>query len=234
MTRRPLTALIFIGITALAAFAVPKPKYQSPDVLSKLSIPTEFGYWKSRDVSSQLNVRDKRFAFLSRVFARQYVNDLGESLLFLIVDAGNFHHPKVCFGSSGFQVTPQEDLEIQTAGRTLRAKVLFMEKGADDVLVVYWMCLDGKLIDWNEQKAKEFVYSVLGKPRVGLMGRLDIPTNAANKEGAKQTAKAFLKSLGQEIKPDDTGKLFGEAVRSKNVAVNVKRHFGDRVPFVLG
>lgn len=207
--KRPLIALALIAATAVAAFALPKPKYQSPDVLAGLRVPDEFGYWKSRDVSGEIDVRDKRYAFLSSVFARQYVNDLGESLLFLIVDAGNFHHPKVCFGSSGFAVHPQEDIEVQSAGRTYRAKALFMDKGRESVLVVYWMTVDGKLIDWTEQKVREFVYSLLGKPRVGLMGRLDISTSAANLDGARSTARTFMRQLGEKLRPEDAAQLLG-------------------------
>jgi len=93
-----------IGIAILIAFALPKPKYQGLNILKQINIPTEFGQWSGKDVAQDLNINDDRYKFISDIFARTYTNKEGASLLFLILDAGNFHNPKVCFGSSGYTI----------------------------------------------------------------------------------------------------------------------------------
>ena len=135
-TRLYITILLLLA-TIVICFALPKPRYESPDILGMLDIPTSMRDWRSKDMAKELNLKqDDRYNFISEVFVRFYGNRYGESLLFLVVDAGNFHHPKVCFGSSGFTVQEMDDTELSTGNRTFKAKTLLARKGSSGFVVI--------------------------------------------------------------------------------------------------
>ena len=79
--RKAIAAIFLICLTMLVSFVLPRPKYTSPDVLSKLNIPESFGAWRSRDVSSQVQTGGDVYNFVSRVFAREYARPTYVSLL---------------------------------------------------------------------------------------------------------------------------------------------------------
>ena len=92
MKTRLYISITLLLATIVIAFGLPKPRYKSPEIISQLDIPTAMGDWHSEDVSEQLNLqKDDRYAFISDVFARQYSSLFGGRLLFLVLDAGNFH-----------------------------------------------------------------------------------------------------------------------------------------------
>jgi hypothetical protein len=85
--RSKLIITIFLLTAAItASFALPKHKYTSPDILSKLQIPMSTANWRGKDISDQLNAKDLRYSFISRIFAREYVNRYGQNLTFLILE----------------------------------------------------------------------------------------------------------------------------------------------------
>jgi len=170
--------------------------------------------------------------FINRIFARQYVNDPGENLLFLILDAGNFHNPKDCFGLSGYTVKPLEDITLDTAGHKFKAHVLHMEKGPESVLLIYWMCIDKKPVGWIEQKFIQFFYSMAHKQKIGLMGRLEVPVPTGQVENALVLARHFIKQIGPGIPSDQADYLFGKkvkayAVRSLSLAQRTTATYND-------
>lgn len=198
-------------ITGFVCFALPKPKNESLNILPSMKIPESMKYWRSIDVSSRLNLQDSIYNFVSGVIARQYVSDLGDSLLLLVLDAGNFHHPKVCFKGSGFLPRPIDDIEMNAAGRKFKAHALFMGKGKESTLVVYWITINGKSVDWTEQKIKQLFYSMLNKKKIGLMGRLDIPARENNIESAVKLAQSFIRDLSQHLPAEQADYLFGKS-----------------------
>lgn len=210
MKNRYLIAILLLVATMFLSYAIPRTQYQSPDFLSKLTIPAEMNSWRSRDVSADFKTGDKRYFFISKIFARQYANDLGDNLLFLILDAGNFHHPKVCFGSSGYTVRPLDDMPLQAGTHKFKAHVLHMEKGRESVLVIYWMCIDKKPVGWIGQKFIQFFYSMAHKQKIGLMGRLEVPVPTGNVENALDLAQHFIRQIGPGIPPDQADYLFGK------------------------
>ncbi len=205
-----LLLIAILVASGVLCYAFPKNQYKSQDILKQLDIPESIPYWQSRDVVEELNLKDARYNFVNRIFARQYMNDLGEDFLFLIFDAGNFHHPKICFTNAGFKVEPQKDIEIETPANKFRAKALFMDKGRDSVLVVYWICINKKTVDWTQQKIDEFIYSLFNKEKVGLMGRLEISTSKESLPHAVDMAKDFLKNFSRRMNAEDAAYLFGE------------------------
>lgn len=205
-----VTILLLVGALILS-YGIPRTQYQSPDFLSKLTIPTAINSWKSRDVSGAFRTGDQRYFFINKVFARQYVNDMGENLLFLILDAGNFHHPKVCFESSGYTVKPLDDVPLEAGTHKFRAHVLHMQKGYDSILVIYWMCIDKKPVGWIAQKFIQFFYSMAHKQKIGLMGRLEVPVPTGNVENALGLAKHFIRQIGPGVPADQADYLFGKS-----------------------
>jgi len=215
MSKGDLRAFIafFLLAAALApVYFLPKPKYTSPDVLSTFKIPARMKYWQSRDVSDRLDIRDKRYAFVSKILVRQYVNDLGESLLFMVLDAGNFHHPKVCFSASGFSPMPQPDIQTDIRGKKINVKSIYMQKKDASVLVVYWITINGRPVNWTSQKFAEFYYSLIGKQKTSFMGRMDIPVHNGNIAASVELAKEFIKDLSGEITETEASLLFGRDV----------------------
>lgn len=209
--RKYFFSACLLGTTIFLSFAFPRSKYTGTDMLSQLQVPSQMKAWNSRDVSGALDLKDARYNFINRVFARQYANALGKSLVFFILDAGNFHHPQICFGSSGYGVEPAGDLEINANGRRFKAHALFMNKKQGSMLVVYWISIDKKPVDWTEQKLNQFFYSLFNKKKVGLMGRLDIPASEENIQKALRFAKDFISDVSRNMKPEDADYLFGTA-----------------------
>ena len=204
-------AACLLGTTMLLSFAFPRVKYTGTDMLSLLQVPSQVKSWNSRDVSDTFDLKDTRYNFINSVFARQYVSDSGESLFFIILDASNFHHPQICFGSSGYAVKPAGDLEMNANGRRFKAHALFMKKKQGSMLVVYWISIDKKTVDWTEQKLSQFFFSLFNKKKVGLMGRLDIPASEENIQNALRFAKDFISDVSRNMQPEDADYLFGAA-----------------------
>jgi EpsI family protein len=207
---RYLSILLLITLAGYLSYGIPRTQYRSPDFVSKLTIPTEINSWKSRDISTDFKTSDKRYFFINKIFARQYANDLGDSLLFLVLDAGNFHNPKDCFGLSGYTVNPLEDITLETAGHKFKAHVLHMEKGRDSVLVIYWMTIDKKPVGWIAQKFIQLFYSMAHKQKIGLMGRLEVPVPTGNVENATGLAQHFIRQIGPGIPEEQADYLFGK------------------------
>lgn len=197
-------------LSAIAvSFGLPKTKYKSPNILSKLDIPFNFPGWNGKNAANLFNPNDLRYNFISDIFARTYVNKYRERLLFLILDAGNFHNPKVCFGSSGHTITELPDLEVKTPTHTFKAHALFTQKGREGTLLVYWICINKKLVDWTGQKLLQLWYSMFNKEKIGLMVRLDIPARKDTLDSSLKLAREFILNISSNIPPDQTEYIFG-------------------------
>ncbi len=205
-----LIILILLILAAATSFLLPKTKYHSPDILSQLKIPPSFHYWASKDISNTFNPADLRYNFISRIFAREYVNKYRQRLVFLILDAGNFHNPKVCFGSSGFKITDLPSQEIKIKNRVLKTHAAFYEKPGESYVIVYWICINKKTVDWVQQKLLQLKYSLLEKEKVGLMVRLDIPATSQTIDSALKLAREFLTQIEPEIPQDQAEYVFGK------------------------
>ena len=201
-------ALLLFAI--IYCFGFPKAKkYEGLNILSELKIPLEINGWQGKDVEQEWNIEDEAYSFISQAMDREYVNMDGKNLFLLVLDAGNFHNPKVCSNSSGFKVGELNDLEFHVLNRTFRAHSLYAEKDADGFLIIYWICIDKNIVDWTGQKIKQLWFSLINKKRAGLMIRLDIPTEEGNVEDALRLAKEFITDFGQAIPPDQASYIFG-------------------------
>ena len=178
-------------------------------------MPVSAGEWTSEDVGGDiLDEGDDKYNFISDVFARIYGIPSGHSLLFIILDAGNFHHPKVCFGSSGYQIKELEDTRFDINDRAFMAKTILAEKSDEAYVLIYWMVIDGNRVNWAEQKIKEFFRALLNKRRTGLMMRLDIPLDVPVSEGnakaAIDFARVFISDIASEMSEQDRLYIFGK------------------------
>ena len=208
---RLYTTILLLLATIFICFTLPKPKYQSPDIIGTLDIPHAMRDWRSKDMARELNLEgDDRYKFISNVFARLYGNRYGENLLFLVLDAGNFHHPKVCFGSSGFKMRELDDTEFSIGNRTFKARTLLATKGPGGFVVIYWMVINKQRVSWTEQKFQQLWYQLLNKEKIGVMGRLDIPVRGDNTQLAINLAQKFIRDLSRGVSEDDAEYIFGK------------------------
>jgi EpsI family protein len=207
---KTLIALTLIALTAAASFLLPKVKYTSPDILGQLRVPEKFHYWTSQDVSSQFNPNDLSYNFISRVLAREYSNKYKQHLTFLILDAGNFHNPKVCYASSGYKSRDLDVPPIKIKDRILKPNAVFFEKPGESYVIVYWITINKQAVNWTGQKLLQLWYSLFNKEKTGLMVRLDIPSTAQTTDLALKLAQEFISQLAPEIPSDQQDYLFGK------------------------
>src|SRR4030067_3075748 len=194
MSYKLKTWIVILVLTsaAILSFAFPKAKYEGTGFILKLEIPFVLSNWVGKDVGPKLNIKpdEDLFNFISDFLAYQYVNKQGETLTFIILDAGDFYHPKVCFSSAGYKIKEMDDTEFNITGRTLKTHTLFTEKGNETFLSFYWIVIDKNVThEWIEQKLKQLYFSLFNKKRVGLMVRIDIPTTKDNIKDAMNIAE---------------------------------------------
>lgn len=204
-----------LAVTIAVSFALPRHKYQGTTILKDLNIPfTLTDKWKSVDYSSGLStVKDDRFNFLSGAFARIYGTREGKSLLLLILDAGNFHHPQLCYGSSGFKIKELSETLLTTPAKTVKVKTFLAEKGKsgrESIVVMFWMCIDKQKVSWTEQKLTQLWHSLFNKKQVGLMTRLDIPVVNGQVDDAVIFGQNFIRDLSAEMPAEKQTWMFGK------------------------
>lgn len=210
---KPLLTIIFVLSALVLSFAFPRTKYAGTDFISKTEIPSLLPGWEGKDMTTQLGLdtNDKKYNFINQALAYQYVNREGKKLLFIVLDAGDFHPPKACFTSAGFKITELTDTLIHTTDHSLKAHTLLTEKGTETFLSLYWISVDKKIIhEWMEQKLMQFYFSIFNKKRIGLMVRLDISTKKDDTEEALAIAKQFINDLSQLLPPEQAEYIFGK------------------------
>ena len=77
MNKRFILVIILLSAAIGLCFGLPKPKYASLDILPALNIPEEFGDWKSKNISGELNLQGEQYNFINNVFERVYSNSQG-------------------------------------------------------------------------------------------------------------------------------------------------------------
>lgn len=211
-SKKNLTVIIILILAILISYSLPKAKYTGTGFISELKIPKEISGWTGRDVTKEvgLNANSSEYDFVSGALAYQYINEKGKSLLFIILDAGNFHHPKVCFTGAGYKIKELPDTEFHLPTHALKTHTLFTERGRDNSLSFYWIVIDKNVAhEWIEQKAKQLFFSVFGKKRVGLMVRVDVPAGEGDVEEALILAEQFIKDMNRSLYSEQSDYVFG-------------------------
>lgn len=206
---KPYIALAWISFALVYCFSFPGTKYTSPEVFSRLEIPYTMNSWQGIDIRDEWNLEDKKYNFISQILERRYVNAHNKNLFFSILNAGNFHNPKVCSHGAGFKVSELNDQEFHLAGRTLKTHALYAQKNTEGFLLIYWICIDKGIVDWTKQKIKELYFSLFNKNRVGFMIRLAIPSTEDTLEDALALAQEFVHDLYRGLTPKDADYIFG-------------------------
>ena len=216
--RSLLIACVLVSVMAIA-FGLPKAKYKSMDILKEISVPMNVGDWQGKDVKNDLKLMDEKYNFVRALDLREYDHPSGRKVYLFILDAGNFHNPKVCMTSSGFVTKEINDIEYELAapaasvGQQARASftapAITITKDEASFLISYWITINGKRVDWVEQKATEFWFSLIGKRKAGLMIRVDTPTSEKDVPMATEVLKDFVRSLGDSVSAKDHKYIFG-------------------------
>ncbi|GBE16749.1 hypothetical protein BMS3Abin15_00572 [bacterium BMS3Abin15] len=207
-----IIVIALLLLTVIASFTIPVARYVGTGFISKLDLPESMNNWHGKDISSSLNLDfDKDWnKFISEALIYEYINKAGNRLNFIILDAGNFHNPKVCFTASGFEIEALPDTELNIAGRSIKAKTLFTTKENQSNLSLYWIIIDKKISqNWVEQKIKQLYFSLFNRKRVGLMVRVDIPTERDNMKQALVIATQFMNDLGSQFNNEQASYIFG-------------------------
>ncbi len=208
-------ASLILVITILVCFALPRHKYQGTSILQELNIPlTLSDQWKSVDYSLNLSTtKDDRFNFLNGAFARIYGTREGRSLLLLILDAGNFHHPQLCYESSGFKIKELNETLLQTQNKTIKVKTFLAQKNtpsSEAIVVMFWMVINKEKVDWTEQKLTQLWHSLFNKKQVGLMTRLDIPVAGEDISSVVSFGQRFIRDLSANMPVQKQQWMFGK------------------------
>lgn len=206
--KRPLIAITLIIVTMAASFAIPRPKYVPTNILKEVTLPLSAGTWTGQDVDQKLNLGEGLLSYIGDILMRKYVNDKGEVVYLIVMDAGNFHHPKLCFSGSGYNPKDMPDTNLDNGGN-FNAPTVFFEKKQADTLVLYWLCIDKQRVNWSQQKSKEFFYSLIGKKRTGVIVRLDIPGPESRIKSSLAAAKDFVKTMRGQMSAHDAAFIFG-------------------------
>jgi len=209
-SKRFTVAAILLTIAIIISFAPPRAKYKSISIMPSLNIPLELKDWQGKDISAQFNIKDERYNFISEVSAHAYRSPLGESILLLMLDAGNFHNPKLCMEAAGYTSTDLPDVKFKTTEGSFKAHAVFFENKKEGMLIIYWISIDKRLMDWTGQKFLQLFYSMFNKDKVGLMIRLDIPTRKNNIQGSISAAKEFVSELSEVMPREQSEYLFGK------------------------
>ncbi len=210
---KQITVIVLLMTAILASYAIPRVRYAGTNFISNIGIPAEFQEWKGEDVTEilEINTEESSFNFINDAVAFEYVDLQGDNLLFIILDAGNFHHPKVCFTSAGFDIRELGATEFMLPDHTFKAHTLFTERDNNTFLSFYWIVIDKNIAhEWIEQKFKQLYFSILNKERVGLMVRIDIPAREENIGAAMTLARKFVADLNQSLQPEQADFIFGE------------------------
>ena len=208
-----IIVIIILFSALIAAYIVPRAHYKGTSFISRLNIPTSFANWKGKDIQNSLNLDfDKNWnKFISEALIYEYRNKTGNRLNFIILDAGNFHHPNVCFTASGYEITELADTEFSIQGRSFKAHTLFTHKENESNLSFYWIIIDKNIVhSWIRQKIKQLYFSLFNRERVGLMVRIDIPAEEGNLDDAKNLARQFASDLNLLLDKEKASFIFGE------------------------
>jgi len=77
-------------------------------------------------------------------------------------------------------------------------------------VIIYWLCINQKLVSWTEQKVQELFYSLMNKQKTGLMVRIDVPiSREADRPQAVKLAQDFVNALSKQLSPQDLIYIFG-------------------------
>ena len=139
------------------------------------------------------------------------MNKDGGEVFLSLLNAGNFHNPKICYTGIGYKPRYEGEYNIILGKKTaLRFDSYLMLKKNNNLLTTYWMCIDGKRVNWMEQKVSELICSLTGKKTINILARIDVHTNPGNTDKALAVTKDFIRALYEKLDKNKTAYIFGK------------------------
>jgi hypothetical protein len=215
-------AIIFISIAV--SFGLPKSKYQSFDIIRYLNIPLSFESWLGEELPNN-EEEIKKWDFINKskqyYFYKIYGPDLyhnysflkedGNQIYFSLLNAGNFHNPKSCYTGIGYKPRYEGKTNITLGKNTvLQFETYLMLKENNTLLTTFWMCIDGKRVNWVEQKLHELTRSITNRQSINVSARIDVPTNPENSDNALAVTKNFIRDLYGTLDENKKVYIFGK------------------------
>lgn len=208
---RQLAVILFLVIAIFISYSIPVRKEKKPDTLSSLHIPHTVEDWKGENISdTYMDLKDQKYNFVDGVFAARYLNPAKEEVTFSITEAGHFHNPLVCFKGSGYEMKEFSDTQITVCGKNLNVYLFQSFKDGEGFITVYWLCVDKKNLNWWGQMTNLLWTSLLNKPIVSFMVRLDLAVKEGDVEKGTAQLKGFIEALASRIPESDRDFIFGK------------------------
>ncbi len=204
---------IILLAVLIYSFGFSKPKYESANILSQLQIPYDIGEWRGEDTDQSWSLDDERFNFISGMLQRKYNKANDQSVFLTILDAGNFHNPKVCSNSSGYKVKELNDLNLILLNRNLKAHAIYADKENEGYLIIYWICINKEIVNWTEQKIKQLWFSLTNKKNAGLMIRFDVPCDENSILDSLNLCEEFILNLSRTLSLDEAEYIIGKRIQ---------------------
>lgn len=208
MNKRLLIVSSLLALVIVLSFVLPRHKYTSSGEFA-LTMPTMPG-WAFQNISNSVDLQDERFNFVSKLDAYEFRSRLGEQLTFLLLDAGNFHNPQTCFLASGRTVEDLPDIPFRLKDHPFNARAMFAGKDGEGFLIIYWITIDKKIVNWTEQKVKQFFFSLFAQKTTSLMMRVDIPMSRKNLNPSISLAREFLEALDTSLPQEKADYILGK------------------------
>jgi EpsI family protein len=213
MPNMKIKYLIVISILIVAGvltYAVPKPpRYQGTGILKSINLPSNIGQWTSQPMADNtINLNAKYTAYINDYKTIKYVHSNGAVIYLSVLDAGNFHNPRLCFTGSGYEAEEMPDTILGT--NKVPASTIFFKKNTQSILLLYWMTINQKRVDWTKQKMQQLWYSLINKQRVGLIVRLDIPSEESSLKIMQELAIDLTNQLASSLSAQESSYVFGQ------------------------
>ncbi|HPS20790.1 MAG TPA: exosortase-associated EpsI family protein [Candidatus Omnitrophota bacterium] len=213
-------AIIFTVLLAglFTVYCTPKWKYEGKEVVLSVmqNVPDIFGRWRGRNVDSGVNDENPIYNFISKISSKFYY-DLylpERGVMFTLLDAGNFHYPKICMRGGGKETTDFAPRTINVGGKEITVQMVLAEDPKDKKsgnLTVYWISIDKKPVkEWIQHKLHQLVYSLFNRKSVGLMVRADIRCTRDNVDDGVKYVEKFFNDLYKDLPQDSREYIFGK------------------------
>lgn len=211
LKNKTLIAIILSVVTFSISYSTPpKLKYASTNVLKKIDLPMTAGDWRGENVDLKLALGEGLLAYIGDIIMRKYINSKKQSVYILMMDAGNFHHPKLCFSGSGYTAEDLQDTLLKLPYTEFKASTVYFKKEKADTLSVYWMTIESQRVGWTGQKVKEFFYSLTGKKRTGIITRFDVYTPESRVNSSLVAVKDLVTALSSNMSREQAELIFGK------------------------
>jgi len=209
MHKKIWIAIVLLSTAITYIYVLPKQSYKNIEVLHQLKIPLDLPNWKGTEIKHAFKF-DGEPNNMGIYKNLRYVNVHDKLLYFTVFGSDNWHSPKVCSKMTGFEIINLGTEKVNLSNNIkFNTTNVFAQKEDNGFLIIYWLCIDKKVVNWAEQKLKVFWYSLFNKEIVGIMIRIDVPCKENKVEEALELSKQFLTILFKTIDSDNAKIVFG-------------------------